>query len=114
MCYDVLTMIKKIDQANFNETIARDNITTIVKFEADWCIPCKEITPAVESLNEKWKDQKVEFVALDIEKAANITNQYSIFGVPTFIAFQNGQPVSEVRSRVNIGNIKSSFEKFLV
>lgn len=107
-------MIKKVDESNFNETINRDEITTVVKFEADWCMPCKEITPAVESLNEEWKDRKIEFVAFDIESGSSITNQYSIFGVPTFIAFQNGQPVSEVRSRVNIGNIKSSFEKFLV
>jgi thioredoxin-like negative regulator of GroEL len=107
-------MIKKVDESNFNETINRDEITTVVKFEADWCMPCKEITPAVESLNQEWKDRKVEFVAFDIESDTSITNQYGIFGVPTFIAFQNGQPVSEVRSRVNIGNIKSSFEKFLV
>ena len=113
LCYDCETMIKKIDSSTFNETIQRDT-TTVVKFEADWCVPCKEITPAVEQLSTEWAGQGVEFVSLDIDGASDITNRYNIFGVPTFIAFQNGQPVSEVRSRVNIGQIRSSFSKFLV
>jgi len=106
-------MIRKIDANSFQEAIDRD-ITTIVKFEADWCIPCKEITPGVELLSEEWNGRNVEFVALDIEGAAPITQKYNIFGVPTFIAYRNGEPISEVRSKVNVGNLKSTFSNHII
>ena len=106
-------MIRKIDTNSFQEAIARD-LTTIVKFEADWCIPCKEITPSVEMLSEEWDGKNVEFVSLDIDGASSVVQKYNIFGVPTFIAFRNGEPVSEVRSNVNIGNLRSNFSSHIV
>ena len=106
-------MIRKIDTNSFQDAIDRD-LTTIVKFEADWCVPCKEITPSVELLSEEWSGRNVEFVSLDIDGASTITQKYNIFGVPTFIAFRNGEPVSEVRSKVNVGNLKSTFSSHIV
>jgi thioredoxin 1 len=105
-------MIRKIDQADFTDTVLRDT-TTIVKFEADWCQPCKQITPSVEDLAEKWQDKDCEFVSVNIDEAPTIAQHYSIYGVPTFIAFKLGLPVAEVRSNVNIGNIKDSFGKHI-
>tara|TARA_R100000353_G_scaffold176121_2_gene149297 strand:- start:2308 stop:2628 length:321 start_codon:yes stop_codon:yes gene_type:complete len=105
-------MIRKINQEDFTDTVLRDT-TTIVKFEADWCQPCKQITPAVENLAKSWEDQDCEFVALDIDQAPKIAQHYSIYSVPTFIAFNKGLPVAEVRSNVNIGNVKDSFAKHI-
>ena len=105
-------MIRKLDQKNFTDTVLRDT-TTIVKFEAEWCQPCKQITPAVEDLAKEWKEKKCEFVAIDINASPTIANHYGIQSVPTFIAFNKGLPVSEVRSNINIGNIKSSFSKLV-
>lgn len=106
-------MIRQIQENEFTEAINRD-ITTIVKFEADWCGPCKAITPAVENISNEWSEKKVEFVALDVDKAPSVANNYSIHSVPTFIAYRNGQPVSEVRSMINAPNIKKTFEKHIL
>ena len=105
-------MIRKIDQEDFTDTVLRDT-TTVVKFEADWCQPCKQITPSVEDLADNWQNKDCEFVSVNIDEAATIANHYSIQSVPTFIAFKLGIPVAEVRSNVNIGNIKDSFGKHI-
>jgi thioredoxin 1 len=105
-------MVRQIQQSEFTETINR-GITTIVKFEADWCGPCKAIKPAVELLSDEWSDKEVEFVSLDVDGAANIATLHSVVSVPTFIAFRNGQPVSEVRAQINEPNIRKTFEKHL-
>ena len=105
-------MIRHIQSNDFTEAINR-NITTIVKFEADWCGPCKAITPVVETISEEWSDKRVEFVALDVDSAPTIASSYSIYSVPTFIAYRNGQPVSEVRSMITKANIKQTFEKHI-
>ena len=112
MCYCKYTMIRHIQSNDFTEAINR-NITTIVKFEADWCGPCKAITPVVETISEEWSDKQVEFVALDVDSAPTIASSYSIYSVPTFIAYRNGQPVSEVRSMITKENIKQTFEKHI-
>lgn len=105
-------MIRHIQQKDFKKAINRD-ITTIVKFEADWCGPCKAITPAIEELSEDWSDKKVEFVALDIDNAPSLATMYSVVSVPTFIAYRDGQPISEVRAMVNEPNIRRAFEKHI-
>ena len=106
-------MIRKVNGEDFTNAVLRDT-TTVVKFEADWCQPCKQITPAVEDLSNDWADQDCEFVAVDIDKNPTIANHYQIQSVPTFIAFKSGVPVAEVRSNINIGNIKDSFKKHIV
>ena len=50
-------MIRQIQQNEFSEAINRD-ITTIVKFEADWCGPCKAIMPSVEKISDEWSDKE--------------------------------------------------------
>lgn len=105
-------MIRHIQHNEFTEAVLRD-LTTIVKFEADWCGPCKAITPSIEELSNEWSEKKVEFVALDVDNAPDIATLYNIVSVPTFIAFRNGQPVSEVRSMVNEPNIRRTFEKHI-
>ena len=105
-------MIRQIQQNEFSEAINRD-ITTIVKFEADWGGPCKAIMPSVEKISDEWFDTEVEFVSLDVDQATNIATTYSIYSVPTFIAYRNGQPVSEVRSQINEPNIRKTFEKHI-
>ena len=105
-------MIRQIQQNEFSEPINRD-ITTIVKFEAHCCGPCKAIMPSVEKLSDEWSDKEVEVVSRVGDQATNIATTYSIYSVPTFIAYRNGQPVSEVRSQINEPNIRKTFEKHI-
>ena len=67
-------MIRQIQENEFTEAINRD-ITTIVKFEADWCGPCKAIMPSVEKISDEWSDKEVEFVSLDVDQATNIAEE---------------------------------------
>ena len=102
-----------VNDKNFESIVLNSDIPVVVDFWAPWCGPCKAITPSIEELSNEWSEKKVEFVALDVDNAPDIATLYNVISVPTFIAFRNGQPVSEVRSMVNEPNIRRTFEKHI-
>lgn len=64
-----------------------------VDFFATWCGPCKMTAPIIEQLAEEHKD--IKFVQVDVDKNGELATEYSIFSIPTFIIFKNGEVVSQ-------------------
>ncbi|GJE88329.1 thioredoxin family protein [Phanerochaete sordida] len=81
------------DIAEFHSIIAKDTYT-VFDFWAQWCGPCKVISPIFEKLSEQFA--AVEFYKIDVDAAEAISQELSIRAMPTFILFKNGQKVKEV------------------
>src|SRR5215210_4724951 len=64
----------------------------LVDFWAEWCGPCKQLTPVLENAVKSAKG-KVKLVKMDIDKHPSIPGQMGIQSIPAVIAFVNGQPV---------------------
>lgn len=64
-----------------------------VDYYADWCGPCKMTEPIVEELSNEVKDMK--FVKIDVDKAQDLAGKYSIFSIPTFMIFKDGQVANQ-------------------
>ena len=71
---------------------ASKDAIVLVDFWADWCEPCKQLTPVIESVVRSYGG-KVKLAKLDVDKHPAISGQLRIQSLPTVYAFSNGQPV---------------------
>ena len=62
----------------------------LVDFYADWCGPCKMLTPVLESVANKL-DGKVKIVKVDVDESPDLAQRFGIMSVPTMILFKKGQ-----------------------
>ena len=89
-------MIKYLKNENFNEEINKEKV--LVDFYADWCGPCRMISPIVEEIAKENNDLQV--VKVNVDNFEAIARKYSIMSIPTLIVFKNGEEVNK-----NIGYI---------
>ena len=77
-------------QAEVIERSQREPV--VVDFWADWCGPCKMLTPVLEQATE---EQGVTLAKVDVDANQEVARQYGISGIPAVKAFRNGQVVAE-------------------
>lgn len=65
---------------------------TLVDFWAEWCAPCKALSPAIEALADEFGD-KITVAKVDIDANPGIPGQYGIRGIPTVILFRDGDQI---------------------
>ncbi len=66
----------------------------IVDFYANWCGPCKLLAPRLETLSKEHTN--VTFVKVDVDSAAELTEEYQVSAMPTVLGFHDGKKVDMV------------------
>ena len=82
-------MVKQITTQDFETEVMNSSLPVLVDFYADWCGPCKMISPIVDSLSEELAG-KVKFCKLNIDENTEIATKYSVMSIPTLIVFKDG------------------------
>ena len=79
--------IKVLNENNF-DTETNTGIT-LVDFYADWCGPCRMLTPIIESIAEELQG-KASVVKVDVDKSPNLATRFGVRGIPTVIVIKDG------------------------
>lgn len=78
-----------ITPENFNHEIMESTMPVVVDIYASWCGPCQLMMPIVEEL-EKELSAKVKFVKMNVDDNRDLTIQFGVTSVPTFLFIKNG------------------------
>ncbi len=81
-------LIKYLTDDTFDKEIS--NGVVLVDFYADWCGPCRMLTPVVEALAEEMQG-KITVAKIDTDQAMHTSEKYEVTSIPTLILFKEGK-----------------------
>ena len=91
---NIMDGTKAADTA-FNDLIMGANTPyVIVDFYADWCGPCKALSPILVSLAGEFKN--VVFIKINVDAYKSLSTKYGVRAMPTILCFRNGQQVAKL------------------
>lgn len=84
-----------LKSAEFEKEVLKSQTPAVVDFYADWCGPCRMVSPIIEQLSQEYQG-KVKFAKVNTDENPDIAMKYGIMSIPTIIVFKNGQVLSTV------------------
>ena len=82
------------DTRSWEIDVMNSSMPVFVDFWAEWCGPCRMVSPVVEDLANEY-DGKVKFVKVNVDQAGQLASRYNVFSIPTLVLFKDGKVVSQ-------------------
>ena len=83
-------MAYEFSDASFQTEVIGSDKVTLVDLWAEWCGPCKMMTPVIDELSTEYEGRAV-IGKLNVDDNPNVPTEYNVRGIPTFLIFKNGE-----------------------
>ncbi|HIZ16211.1 MAG TPA: thioredoxin [Firmicutes bacterium] len=80
-----------LDTADFEKEVMAEKGLVLVDFYADWCMPCKMLSPILEELSEEIDDVKI--VKVNTDKNQELASSFGIMSIPTLLFVKDGKVI---------------------
>ena len=102
----------EITDSNFNEEVLNADLPVLVDFWAEWCGPCKMVSPIVEELSDEY-DGKLKVTKLDVDSNPQTAASFGIRGIPTLLMFKDGAAVDQIVGAVPKTTLKERLDQII-
>ncbi len=110
-----LSETEKAAVEDFRRDVVEPSRTSlvIVDFWAEWCGPCKQLTPVIEKVCAEYAAKGVKLVKVNVDENGFIASQFRVQSIPTVYAVFQGQPVADLSQARTEGQLKQYLDQLL-
>ena len=102
--------INELITVNYEQAI-KANKYVIIDFYADWCGPCKMLSPILDQVSDQY--QNINFFKVNVDRESTLARKLNIQSIPTVIFFKDGKPFNIFVGYKNTQEIKNLITEFL-
>jgi thioredoxin 1 len=97
--------VEYANESNFDQLVLKSDLPVLVDFYAEWCGPCRMISPVLEELAKETPDARI--VKVDVDQASQLAARYGVSSIPNLIAFKDGEIVGQHVGLANKAQLKA-------
>lgn len=86
-------MAKETTDGNFENDVLKSGKPVLVDFWAEWCGPCRQLSPIIDELSNERAEQ-LDVFKVNIDQNPETPQQHGVRGIPTLILFKDGEPIA--------------------
>ncbi|AEJ60457.1 thioredoxin [Spirochaeta thermophila DSM 6578] len=83
-----------VKAADFEKEVLKADIPVLVDFWAEWCMPCRMVSPILDELAEEYAG-KLKVVKVNVDEEPDLASRFGIVSIPTILLFKNGQVAAQ-------------------
>jgi thioredoxin 1 len=99
-----------LTQENFAAEVTQSAEPVLVDFWAEWCGPCKMISPILDELAQEY-GERLKIGKVNVDEQQNLASQFGVQSIPTLLVFQKGQVVDQVVGLRSKRDLKSRLDR---
>ena len=103
-------MVHKFTESNFDAEVLQSDLPVFVDFYADWCGPCKMMSPVIDKLAEEFAG-RIKVGKVNVDENGDLAVKYGIMSIPNMVFFKNGEVVDRIVGAIPKPQIQARFEK---
>ena len=104
--------ILKVTDSNFNSEVAKSSVPVLVDFWAEWCGPCRIMSPILDEVAPVYKG-KLKIAKLNVDEDQDTPSKFGVMNIPTMIVFKNGKETERIVGAMSKAELQKKLDRAL-
>ena len=104
--------VAAVGTGNFDSEVIGNSTPVVVDFWAEWCQPCKMLSPVLDRLASRYAGQ-LRVVKCNVDENQDVAMKYGVTSIPNLIFFKDGQVVNQAIGYMNESQLASKIDEVL-